>query len=109
MRAVWIGLREDDLLCGCESGRDTIESMRVRGALIKSGPLVLQAVRDRKQPLGYGLVYEAPDGPFKMDSARFEPTLQAVRQAFGRKGVGGPLTINIQDIDEPAVPPRALP
>ena len=107
MRTLWIGLRESEFLCGSEHGRETIERMRERGALIRFGTTALQAIRYDGRNVGYGLVCSVhPDGPVAMDSEMYASTVERVRRAFGMRGIGGKFSINLEETDMPLLPTR---
>lgn len=107
MRTLWIGLREEEVLCGHMGGHDIIERMR-NGALVRFGTTALQAIKSGDAIIGFGLVVarHTDTAAVIIDSAPFQPLIEKVRRALGMRGVGGQFTINIEETDPPVLPTR---
>ena len=110
MRTLWIGLQADDVLCGHELGRETIERMREHGHLVRFGTSAFQAIYRDGKAIGYGLVIarKTRDIPFTLDTEPIQPFFERVRRAFGMRGIGGRFTLNMEETDPPRLPARVV-
>jgi len=109
MKTMWIGLQEQDLLCGSERGRDLVERMR-GGSLIRVDHTALQAITHSGTILGFGVIVALHrDDNIALDTDAFKPLFESVRRTLGRQGIGGRFTINLEDTDPPRYPKEVKP
>jgi len=109
MKTMWIGLQEQDLLCGSERGRDLVERMR-GGSLIRIEHTALQAITYQGKLLGFGVICALHrDDNIAVDTAELKGRFESIRRTFGRQGIGGRFTVNLEDTDPPRYPKEVLP
>jgi hypothetical protein len=107
MRTLWVGVREEDVLCGSERGHDTITRMRERSIMIEFEGKGLQAIQRDGETIGFGLVcarIEDGEPTPESDTKEQLELLQRVQRVFHRMGIGGKMTINLERTGSPQLP-----